>query len=158
MKTVHKYPFYLSFMFQLSMPAGAEILMVEDQDRVPCIWALVDPSASFETRTFRLYGTGYLIENSGPLKHRGSFQQGRSVWHLFEAIPLSEADLDSLTLGVTLAIACDMGAATRLVGRSRVMDAVNAILASGKVAATDDERGEIADRVLKKIENTPQKS
>lgn len=86
MKTVYKYPFYLSSTFQLSMPAGAEILMVEDQDGVPCIWALVDPGSSFETRTFRLYGTGHPIENPDPLKHRGSFQQGRLVWHLFEEV------------------------------------------------------------------------
>lgn len=49
------------------------------------MWALVDPEAPCEVRTFRILGTGY-IELGAPGQHLGSFQlnDGALVFHVFE--------------------------------------------------------------------------
>lgn len=67
------------------MPIGAEILSVQVQRGNPHMWALVDPEAPCEVRTFRILGTGY-IELGAPGQHLGSFQlnDGALVFHVFE--------------------------------------------------------------------------
>ena len=67
------------------MPAGAEILHVEVQHGVPCLWALVETDRELVQRAFRIFGTGHRIDV--PVrKHVASFlmHDGSLVWHLFE--------------------------------------------------------------------------
>jgi hypothetical protein len=85
MKTIYKYPFSIDDSVIITMPVGAEILTVQVQHRVPCIWALVDPEAPKVDRYFRVAGTGHsLPENPG--KYVGTFQQleGNLIFHVFD--------------------------------------------------------------------------
>jgi len=83
MKRIWKFEFVITDEQTVSMPIGAKILHVQVQDHMPYIWALCNPKASYESRTFRVYGTGNPVpEDSG--KHIGTFQDGRYIWHLFE--------------------------------------------------------------------------
>lgn len=89
-KTIWKFPFQIIDGFQLEMPKGSHIVLVEPQEEQPCIWAEVDSEAPMELRTFLLFGTGHAVVNSDFASHVASFQQPPFVWHLYEAslVPL----------------------------------------------------------------------
>lgn len=85
--TIWKFPFKLaSGRFEIEMPKDAEILAVQVQREVPCVWAKADPESEREMRRFRIVGTGHPFREDGKLSYIGSFQQleGLLVWHLFE--------------------------------------------------------------------------
>jgi hypothetical protein len=69
----------------IDMPEGAQILTVQDQNGQPALWALVDPDARREARTFKTYGTGHPVPDN-PGKYIGTFQHmnGMLVFHVFE--------------------------------------------------------------------------
>jgi hypothetical protein len=86
MKTIWKYQLVIQDSQPLTMPKGAEILTVQVQNNIPCIWALVDPDAEIEHREFCMFGTGHdfgLID----YKYIGTFQihEGLLAFHLFES-------------------------------------------------------------------------
>lgn len=85
-KTVWKYELLAIDMQGVSMPIGAEVLCVQAQNDVPCLWARVDPEASNESRLFRVAGTGHPdVEGT----YIGTFQlhKGALVFHVFEIQP-----------------------------------------------------------------------
>lgn len=84
MRTIFKYPFEIKDEIQISMPEGAEILAIQIQRGVPCMWALVVPGEQEEARRFMIYGTGHEIYKSG--KYIATFQTGSLVWHVFERL------------------------------------------------------------------------
>jgi hypothetical protein len=69
----------------ISMPVGAEILSVAVQNNQPCVWAMVDPDAPRENRSFKTVPTGADFDTRS-LKYVGSFhdEEGWMVFHLFE--------------------------------------------------------------------------
>lgn len=72
----------------VGIPRGFKILAVQSQRDAPCIWALVDPEAPEDIRTFRVYGTGHsLPAELATWKHIGTFQLsgGALVFHAFMA-------------------------------------------------------------------------
>lgn len=85
--SVHKYPLDLKDEVEVRMPAFAEVLCVQVQNNVPCLWAKVDTrESSIRTRRFFLVGTG----NAMPVfagEYVGTFQLsgGALVFHVFEA-------------------------------------------------------------------------
>ena len=85
---VWKYPLSMtSPNYEIPMPAGAQILDVQAQHDVPCLWALVDPTQPPETRRFVMVGTGHPFEWDGVEgEWVGTFQLmgGAFVVHLFE--------------------------------------------------------------------------
>jgi hypothetical protein len=98
MKTaVYQYPFEIVPEFKLLMLCPAEILHVEMQGKIPCMWVMVWPEGQATiTRRFRIYGTGHEWTEVDNLAHRGSFQEHIAgpdkvpvtmVWHLFEVEP-----------------------------------------------------------------------
>ena len=84
MKTIYKYEIPIKSEFKIDLPEGAEILKVDDQRGMACIWALVNTDHIKVERRFTNKGTGHEIRNDEYLKHIGSFFQGVFVWHLFE--------------------------------------------------------------------------
>jgi hypothetical protein len=86
--TVWKYPLPPTDVFAVDLPAGAEVLHVEQQRDTVCMWALVDPDQPLvRHRRFRLVGTGHPIpEPTDARQHVGSFlvRGGAFVFHLFE--------------------------------------------------------------------------
>jgi hypothetical protein len=72
---------------ELVMPKGAKFLHVGNQKDVYCIhvWFLVNPALHVETRTFKVHGTGHII-NGNQEKYCGTVQISPYVWHLFEVV------------------------------------------------------------------------
>ena len=85
-KTIWKYeisPDKLS----IEMPKDAEILSVQMQNDIPCIWALVNPKNIVKEKVIEIFGTGHEISCDGiSRKFIGTFQmsEGLLVFHLFE--------------------------------------------------------------------------
>ena len=71
----------------VSMPKGAEILDVGIQRGEIQIWAIVDPDANTEDRSFSIYGTGMIIDPEGKKYLKTIFvQNGDFIWHIFEIL------------------------------------------------------------------------
>jgi hypothetical protein len=85
MKTVWKFPLSPGDPLVIAMPAGARVLHVgvQDDDR-PCIWALVDPAAPEEERSFRVHGTGQYFDGDGAYVGTAMLYRGGLVFHVFE--------------------------------------------------------------------------
>ena len=45
MKKIYKYAIEITDDRDIVMPVGAKILTVQNQNGVPCIWAMVDPNS-----------------------------------------------------------------------------------------------------------------
>jgi hypothetical protein len=88
LKTIWKFPVGAKTTVELLMPRGAQILSGETQNDEPYIWALVDPNAPRETRTFRVFGTGWDVDESEKLQFICTYklQGGFFIFHLFEVI------------------------------------------------------------------------
>lgn len=84
---IYKYNIPVVDFFELELPIGAKILCVQTQNEMPCIWAMVDPSAAKHPRRFSVIGTGHEIEFTTTL-YIGTFQMmnGSFVGHLFELL------------------------------------------------------------------------
>ncbi len=86
-RTIWKFQLEIKDEQSILMPAGAEILTVQVQHGIPCVWALVLPSVPMEQREFRIYGTGHPVDDSEIfLSYIGTYQlqEGSLVFHVFE--------------------------------------------------------------------------
>jgi hypothetical protein len=88
MRAIWKFPVSVRERFTVEMPRGAEVLSVQVQHGEPVMWALLDPKAQNETRTFAVHGTGHEFYDDG-YAYIGTFQiaGGALVFHLFEIEP-----------------------------------------------------------------------
>lgn len=87
-RAIWKYPLALRDVQGIDMPSGANILCVQVQAGVPCLWAIVDTEARNVMRRIRIVGTGHPIEVEGE-PYIGTFQihDGALVFHAFEVLP-----------------------------------------------------------------------
>ena len=85
MTTIYKYRLEPG-RTELRMPEGAQVLTVQMQHGVACMWAKINPEMSQEDRTFEVYGTGHELPDDPRLLYVASFQMedGALVWHVFE--------------------------------------------------------------------------
>lgn len=69
----------------LPLPKGARLLTVQMQHGQVQLWALVDPSAPFESWTFRTVGTGNEAGDLSKDVYVGTYQidHGALVFHVF---------------------------------------------------------------------------
>lgn len=86
-REIWKFVLEIDNIVTISMPKDAKVLCVQTQREVPCIWAVVDPSAEVEQRKFYVRGTGHPLGKALPSKYIGTFQieNGYLVFHVFEA-------------------------------------------------------------------------
>lgn len=84
-KQIWKYQLLTIGINEIEMPKGAKILSLQMNNKIPCIWAIVNPNAEKEIRRFNIYGTGHNITEDD-LKYIGTFQMHNDmlVFHLFE--------------------------------------------------------------------------
>jgi hypothetical protein len=84
MQTIRKFRLGVEDRVELSLPVGAQVLCVQTQDGVPCLWVLVDPDETPEMRAFRIYATGQPIDGY-PGEYVGTVQslEGQFVFHVF---------------------------------------------------------------------------
>ena len=70
------------------MPASAEILSLQIQDGIPCIWAKVNSEEIPSDCDFRWFGTGQpLPDNVSDMEYVGIIQYSGLVFHLFKKRP-----------------------------------------------------------------------
>lgn len=83
-KAVLKYQFNIQDKFIIEMPEAHEVLSVQLQRGVPCIWAIVDVQSPKIPVEFRLVGTGHPADDVD--EYVGTFQSEDSglVFHLFQ--------------------------------------------------------------------------
>lgn len=84
-KTIFKYPIEVVDSQEIKMPIGAEVLTVQVQGDIPCLWALVESSVPSESRTILIFGTGHPVSGLNN-KYIGTFQLGALVFHVFEPL------------------------------------------------------------------------
>lgn len=85
MPKIYKYQFDISGIVTIEMPVGAQVLSFDTQNNTPTLWALVEPKADIEKRTFYIFGTGRDVpDNFDGSDHIGTVQIDGMVWHLFE--------------------------------------------------------------------------
>lgn len=82
MRTIWKFEAPVDDALTIAMPLGADVLSVQVQAGVPCIWARVDPGMPLESRAFCWRGTGHPADVLGPFI--GTIQMHTLVFHLFE--------------------------------------------------------------------------
>ena len=89
-KTIYKYELEVKDIQRIFLPAGSEILTMQNQNHTPHIWAMVDSANECVERVFEIFGTGHHIhEDMGvDRKYIGTFQMqgGTLVFHLFERL------------------------------------------------------------------------
>ena len=86
MEKIFKYPIEVTDEQVVLLPTGAKILTIQNQGEVPCIWALVNPTAPKDMAiTIRIHGTGHDVPDSDSLEYISTFQMmgGRLVFHSF---------------------------------------------------------------------------
>lgn len=83
MIAIYKYALTIDDELPVDMPAGAEILCVQMQGDVPCVWAKVDSKAPTVRRWFRWRGTGHPAEGVGVYVGTVQIMGARLVFHLF---------------------------------------------------------------------------
>lgn len=86
-KVIYKFQFAEQDDFKICLPKNSQILCVQMQDEIPCMWTLMDKNEKAEVRHFRVFGTGHYFALSN-YKYIGTFQlfTGSLVFHLFEDI------------------------------------------------------------------------
>ena len=86
MKAIWKYSIQISDSIIVDMPEGAEILTVQTQNNIACIWAKVDDNKVMVQRHLQMIGTGHDITDRKIGKYIGTFQieGGVLVFHLFD--------------------------------------------------------------------------
>lgn len=92
-KTIWKFVLEVTDTQFVNMPAGSEILSVDNQDGSLCLWAMVnpviDPTAEPERREIEIIGTGNPIDRDMVCrKFIGTVLAAPFVWHVFELNPL----------------------------------------------------------------------
>lgn len=89
-KEIWKYELQTTGSQAIEMPIGAEILTVQTQNDIPCLWALVHPKESKEMRFIDVYGTGHNVPFGMQeiKKYIGTYQLhgGTLVFHVFERL------------------------------------------------------------------------
>lgn len=92
---VYKYPLAWDDRQKISLPRGAQVLRIDVQAGIyrtgehPTLflWALVNPDAETEQRTFRIAGTGHSIRDSR-IEYIDTIllESGALVFHVFEVL------------------------------------------------------------------------
>lgn len=86
MKAIWKFPLSMIDSQSILMPEGAQVLAVQVQGGVPCLWALVDTEAPQVSQTVRIHGTGHRCDDTlDRHNYLGTFQleRGALVFHVF---------------------------------------------------------------------------
>ena len=85
MKTIWKFPLQITDYQIVIAPVGAQLLSVQAQNGVPCIWALVDPSHTNRPYNIYCFGTGHPVPPEMALVFIDTVQlyDGSLVFHFF---------------------------------------------------------------------------
>lgn len=90
-KVIYKYPLTHGSVQQIEMPYDAEVLCVQMNNGIPCLWALHSKEKGVAKLSFEMFGTGHPIPE-GTRKYIGTFQVeelgAMYVFHVFQLLSL----------------------------------------------------------------------
>lgn len=112
---IYKYTLPVQGVIEMDLPVGAQLLTLQAQFDIPCLWALVTPDAEREIRHLRMYGTGHPIDHD-PGQYIGSFHLHGGAVHLFEAVAPSSPPIEPAHPGVPAELALDAAEALDALG------------------------------------------
>jgi len=88
-KFIYKYVLDLKPTTSIKIPAGYEILTIQQQHNNICLWALVDTDSPVIVETFHIIGTGQMFPwEKTKVKYVNTVQMGNGalIWHIFKDI------------------------------------------------------------------------
>lgn len=88
-RVIFKYQMPVLEQFTMELPAGAEIIRMEDQGGMSWLWAAVNTDAPLEERRFRAFKTGAKMPDVLPLRYVGFcavFVQMELGLYIFEEV------------------------------------------------------------------------
>jgi len=89
MKTIYKYPITSSLnplsVCIIQIPKNHQILSIQVQCDLICVWALVDTSEPLELKEFLIAGTGQPVPENG-ITYLKTIQSSIFIWHIFERV------------------------------------------------------------------------
>lgn len=92
-KTIWKYRLQVTDIQPVNMPEGAEILSVQFQGCLLCLWALVNAARPTTERVIEIFGTGNPVYCDMGIERKfiATAQQPDLplVWHVFERLNLN---------------------------------------------------------------------
>lgn len=85
MRAIHKFPLKVTDYQKIQLNKEAELLSVQVQKNIPCLWALVEPNNPTTEITIRIIGTGHPIEEDEKLSFINTIQllDGTLIFHVF---------------------------------------------------------------------------
>jgi hypothetical protein len=85
MKTIYKYQLKTTDDQIIEMPSDAEILTVQVQNGIPCIWVKVNTELPTIPYHFKIHGAGHPVTNDYNYKYIGTYQlnNGELVFHVW---------------------------------------------------------------------------
>ena len=89
-KIIFKYQMPVLERFTMKLPAGAQIIRMQDQDGMFWLWAVVDTEATIEERHFMAFKTGAAMPRDVNLHYVGFcavFVQMELGLYIFEVLP-----------------------------------------------------------------------
>lgn len=87
MRSIHKFQFqHLSQPLQVQCSRHAQVVLVDVQSGVPSVWIDDERDEGLATSRWDLmvFGTGHEIPKGA--EHKGSFQSGPYVWHVYRLV------------------------------------------------------------------------
>ncbi|OPB96846.1 hypothetical protein BAS10_07295 [Elizabethkingia meningoseptica] len=86
MRKIFKYQLEIKDFNEIEMPMHAEVISLQVQNDIPCIWAIVNPDYPVEKRKFMTVGTGNEMPECLPEIFIGTYQLPELglVFHCFE--------------------------------------------------------------------------
>lgn len=93
---IFKYPLEVESRQILTMPIGARVLSIDEQNECPVLFALVDSEAEFEQRIFRVVSTGEEFNAEGSTFVATVILKGWYSAHVFEQ-PATGGPLDPVS-------------------------------------------------------------
>lgn len=85
MRTIHKFRIPVTDCAEISMPAAAEILSVQNQGGHLTAWAIVHTGSEAATRRFYVVGTGHPLPIAAwSSRFLATVQSEYLVWHVFD--------------------------------------------------------------------------
>jgi hypothetical protein len=83
-KVIWKFPLRTTDVQTVEVPSDHEILTIQIQNGIPCMWVLVSPDAPMIKIVIEIFGTGNPVEK-GLRKYIGTYQiKGPLVFHCFQ--------------------------------------------------------------------------
>jgi hypothetical protein len=85
MRAIYKFPLRTTDHQEIYLPVGAEILTVQIQHGVPCLWALVEGDDPVTKHGITIVGTGHPVADVGTYLGTYQLNSGAMVFHVFNS-------------------------------------------------------------------------